>query len=138
MIRDARMQMLVAPEKEPITPFIAKVKPLYARLRVSTILVVGGAGDYFEVADTVVAMDCYKPADVTAAAHRIARECRPLGPPPAPSHTEFYLAGSGGPAARRPQTASFTTDGKVMARGKDKLQYGEVDIDLSAVEQLVE
>ena len=28
MIRSAAMQRLVAPEKEPITPFIAKVRPL--------------------------------------------------------------------------------------------------------------
>ncbi|MFP3359755.1 ABC-ATPase domain-containing protein, partial [Planococcus sp. SIMBA_143] len=28
MIRDARMQKLIAPDKEPITPFSSKVKPL--------------------------------------------------------------------------------------------------------------
>ena len=28
MIRSAAMQRLVAPEKEPITPFIAKIRPL--------------------------------------------------------------------------------------------------------------
>ena len=31
MIRSAAMQRLVAPEKEPITPFIAKVRPLAER-----------------------------------------------------------------------------------------------------------
>ena len=31
---------------------------------VSSILVLGGSGDYFEVADTVIAMDLYVPADV--------------------------------------------------------------------------
>ncbi|RUY74222.1 ATPase, partial [Mesorhizobium sp. M7A.F.Ca.CA.001.10.2.1] len=29
MIRDGRMQKLIAPEKEPITPFSNRVKPLY-------------------------------------------------------------------------------------------------------------
>ncbi|MDR6034153.1 ABC-ATPase domain-containing protein, partial [Escherichia coli] len=29
LIRDGRMQKLIAPEKEPITPFSNKVKPLY-------------------------------------------------------------------------------------------------------------
>lgn len=27
----------------------------------SSILVIGGCGDYFEVADTVIMMDCYVP-----------------------------------------------------------------------------
>lgn len=31
-----------------------------------------------------------------------------------------------------------SSQGKVVARGKDKLQYGEEDVDLSGVEQLVE
>src|SRR6476469_2674871 len=56
MIRDRRMQELIAKDKEPITPFIDKVKLLYADCGVSTILVMGGSGDYFDVADTVIAM----------------------------------------------------------------------------------
>ena len=57
---------LVAKEKEPITPFISKVRALYDTLKVSSILVIGGCGDYFEVADTVIMMDCYSPkASVT-------------------------------------------------------------------------
>src|SRR5699024_5302563 len=35
MIRDGRMQKLIAPEKEPITPFANKVKPLYDDKNVS-------------------------------------------------------------------------------------------------------
>lgn len=41
MIRDGRMQRLIAPEKEPITPFSNRVKPLYEHHDVSTILIVG-------------------------------------------------------------------------------------------------
>ena len=59
MIRDARMQKLIAPDKEPITPFSSKVKPLYDDRGVSTILIVGGSGDYFEAADQVLMMDEY-------------------------------------------------------------------------------
>ena len=40
MIRDGRMQQLIAPEKEPITPFSNKVKSLYEDYSVSTILIV--------------------------------------------------------------------------------------------------
>jgi predicted ABC-class ATPase len=51
MIRDGRMQRLVAKNKEPITPFIDKVKQLHRDGGVSTMLVMGGTGDYFEVED---------------------------------------------------------------------------------------
>lgn len=47
---------------------------------VSTVLVIGGSGDYFEVADTVICMDSFKPKNVTAEAKRIAKE---IGPPSA-------------------------------------------------------
>ena len=124
MIRDFRMQLLVSKDKEPITPFLAKVRavryclllpslppslpsslphPLkpsthkstscwcsnYSRLHrpslsllppslppslpqvqalynqhgVSSLLVIGGAGDYFDVATTVIMMDSYEPLD---------------------------------------------------------------------------
>eukprot|EP00438_Fugacium_kawagutii_P004327 Skav220059 [mRNA] locus=scaffold1709:61262:63212:- [translate_table: standard] len=57
MIRDEKMKALVAPDKEPITAFVRKVRPLFEELGVSTILVVGGSGDFFTVADAVIMMD---------------------------------------------------------------------------------
>ena len=39
MIRDGRMAQLVSDEKEPITPFIRKIRSLYCELGISTILV---------------------------------------------------------------------------------------------------
>jgi predicted ABC-class ATPase len=78
MIRSAAMARLVAGPKEPITPFIAKVRPLAEKRGVSSILVIGGAGDYFAVADRVIMMDCYQPKDVTAEAKQIAAgACHP-------------------------------------------------------------
>lgn len=65
MIRDDVMQKLVAKEKEPITPFIEVVKPLYEQMGISTIIVVGSSGDFFDIADTVIQMDAYEPKDVT-------------------------------------------------------------------------
>ena len=38
-----------------------QVRALFTEHKVSTILVLGGSGDYFEVADTVVMMDCFVP-----------------------------------------------------------------------------
>jgi predicted ABC-class ATPase len=72
MIRDHRMQQLVAKDREPITPFIDKVRQLYDEKGVSTILVMGGSGDYFSVAHQVIQMTAYVPEDVTQKAHHIA------------------------------------------------------------------
>ena len=72
LIRDARMQALVPKESEPITPFIDRVTRLYREFGVSTVLVVGGSGDYLDVADTVIAMETFRPQDVTARAGAVA------------------------------------------------------------------
>lgn len=76
MVRDGRMAQLVSDEKEPITPFIRKIRSLYQDLGVSTILVAGSSGDYLSVADTVLQMDCYRICDVTEKAHALAQELK--------------------------------------------------------------
>lgn len=67
------LQALVAKAKEPITPFLSKIKAL-ADLRVSCVLVIGGSGDYFSVADTVLCMEDFACRDVSAEAHSIAQQ----------------------------------------------------------------
>ncbi|CAH0488421.1 unnamed protein product [Peronospora farinosa] len=128
MIRDWKMQQLVAEDKEPITPFISKVRALYTQHGVSSVLVIGGAGDYFSVADHVIMMDSYQPRDVTTAAKKIASE-----------HGEIRQdAQFGGFKSRIPLGNGFEVNGKVISRGLGKIQYGEVDLNLTAVEQIVE
>ena len=73
MIRDDLMQKLVSKEKEPITPFIEIVKPLYNQKDISTILVIGSSGDYFDVADYIIQMDNYEVKDVTKEAKYLMR-----------------------------------------------------------------
>ncbi len=63
MIRDKMMKELI--RKEPITPFTDRVNEL-AALGVSTILVIGGSGEYLSVADKIYMMDDYLIHDVTA------------------------------------------------------------------------
>ena len=67
-IRDEKMKALVSPDKESITAFVCKVRPLFEELGVSTILVVGGSGDFFSAADAVIMMDeqsgCREKADL--------------------------------------------------------------------------
>ena len=56
MVRDELMQRVVADSEEPITPFISRVRDLYEKLGISSILVAGSSGSYFHVADTVIQM----------------------------------------------------------------------------------
>ena len=80
MVRDQRMMQLVAKEKEPITPFIHKVRALRRDCGVSTVLVIGGCGDYFDVADCVIMQENYASSDVTQEARALARDMPPTRP----------------------------------------------------------
>ncbi|MFP4173427.1 MAG: ABC-ATPase domain-containing protein [Candidatus Hydrogenedentota bacterium] len=136
MVRDARMQSLVHKEFEPITPFLDRVRELHERLGVSTVLVMGGSGDYFDVADTVLLMREYRPSDATGEARRIAQEMpssRALETP-APLRQ---------PAPRVPLAQSFSAakgkkDVKIKGRDVEEVVFGEDAIDLRSVEQLVD
>ena len=65
LIRDSRMRELVAAEREPITPLVDRITALFRRRGVSTVMVMGGSGDYLDVADRVLLMDAYHLRDVT-------------------------------------------------------------------------
>ncbi len=134
LVRDARMQALVADRDEPITPLVDRVRELYERFGVSTVLVMGGSGDYLDVADRVIALRAWRPFDVTGAAReiagrmptgRIAEGAEPL--------TE--------PALRVPVAASFDAsrgrrDVKIDVPSRHEVRYGRERLDLRGVEQL--
>lgn len=63
MIRDRMMKELI--EKEPITPFTDRANELHKTHGVSTILVIGGSGEYLSVADKIYMMEDYLIHDVT-------------------------------------------------------------------------
>lgn len=134
MVRDRKMQRLVHKEKEPITPFIDKVRALYKCLGVSTILVVGSSGDYFSEADSVIMMDEYRAKDVTKEAMEIA------GMP----GYERSCEGDGtfGKAAQRiVLKSSFPKTFKgvrIRASGLDAITYDHSRIELGYLEQLVD
>jgi hypothetical protein len=71
MIKDSRMRSMVG--NDPITPFIYRVNGLYKELGISTIVVVGGAGDWFDVHDQTIMLDNYKVLDVTKRAKSISK-----------------------------------------------------------------
>ena len=134
MIRDARMQQLIAPDKEPITPFSEKVKPLYEDKGVSTILIVGGSGDYFDVADRVLMMDEYRLKDVTTAAKEIADS---------DVHRKEDTSDSifGDITPRTPLKSGFRKSGKddrLKVKGRTVIMYGREPIEIAGLEQLVD
>jgi len=136
MIRDHRMQQLVKKAQEPITPFIDKVRQLFSDKHISTVLVMGGSGDYFAMADHVIQMAEYQPYDVTAAAQAISRE----------TGTDRWDEGGrqfGGIRHRTPLPESFNpykgnNKLKISARGRNEIQFGSDNIDISDLEQLVD
>lgn len=140
MVRDARMRELVAADREPITPFVARVCAL-AAAGVSSVLVVGGTGAFFEAAHAVIAMDCYKAEDVTAKAHAIAAKYRAAGGgeaaadsrpyPRVPDRTVVSVHPGLG-QGRGPR------DVRLKTRTMHVVQVDEDELDLSGVEQLVE
>lgn len=70
MIQDSIMKELI--EKEPIIPFTSRVNDLYNSRGVSTILVIGGSGEYISVADKIYIMEDYLIHDVTDKAKTIS------------------------------------------------------------------
>jgi predicted ABC-class ATPase len=136
MLRDARMQQLVARDHEPITPFVDRVRALYESLGVSTVLVMGGCGDYFEMADSVIMMRDFQPEDVTDAAQRIAAE--------QPSARKNEVREALQPIRpRAPLAASFDPsrgrrDVAISAKSRELILYGRRELDLRDVTQLLD
>jgi len=129
MIRDERMQALVHGDREPLVPFIDLVRPLRREHGVSTVLVMGGSGDYFDVADQVIMLDAYHPHDVTERASELAR---------GRTDADFEA-----PRARvvDPDSVDDTTArgrGRIKRRDMDVLVFGESDVDVRSVEQFVD
>ncbi len=136
MVRDARMQALVSRQHEPITPFLERVHELHDALGVSTVLVMGGCGDYFDVADCVIMLREFQPRDATREAREIASH-KPTG---RRGEAQSALAGV---TQRIPLPGSFDAshgrrEVKIDARDLDRIRFGSDDIDLRHVEQLVD
>ena len=123
MVRDDRMAQLVSDEKEPITPFIRKIRSLYQDLGVSTILVAGSSGDYLSAADTVLQMDCYRAYDVTEKAHALAQELKEEK-----ADAARWL--------RKPVRKKEIE--KIRVHGWDSLSIDKSEIDLRYLEQVVD
>ena len=127
LIRDSRMRELVAADREPITPLVDRITALFRQRGVSTVMVMGGSGDYLDVADRVLLMDAYHLRDVTEQARRVvADQPRPL------TGLEDFAE----PRQRVPEPAPpRTRRGPVRTRahGTSTLILDREDIDISDV-----
>ena len=133
MVRDELMQRVISREMEPITPFIDRVRELYDRFGISTILVAGSSGAYFHTADRIIQMDHYLPREITASAKQEAAAF-PLSPnrplPMAPPDFD-----------RRPQPFPAPRAGdrvKLKTMGRDALSIDRETVELRYLEQLAD
>ena len=128
MIRDARMQKLV--QKEPIIPLIDRLRELFEKFGISSILVIGGAGDYLDVCDRVIVMENYIPLEKTEYAKMIAQEM-PSGRNNSkiPQMEEIKI--------RILDTDSIQRE-KVKTHGKETLRIGKEFINTAFVEEFAE
>ena len=133
MVRDELMQRVIHRDMEPITPFIERMRDLYENQGISTILVAGSSGAYFQVADVVIQMDRYVPKEITALAKEAASQYPALELP----EGNVKL-----PESRRcpKKNAGLVHKGriKIKTMGRDGVVLNHENIDLRYVEQLAD
>jgi len=130
------MQRLVQKEDEPITTFIDKAKQLYSDRAISTILVLGGTGDYFDISDKVIQMNKYVPMDVTERAKEISKS----------SLSKRMKEDEDYPISLKERILCLESidpyneykKRSVYATEVHRLKFGKTFIDLHDVEQLIE
>ena len=111
MIRDELMQKVIHPDKEPITPFINRIRDLWENRKMSTILVSGSAG----------ARKLSPSSNISAGSGRFSKS---------PVHGRTGHGSGAGKPDDRPV--------KIKVQGRDQLFYGKELIDLRYVEQLAD
>jgi len=147
MVRDAFMQKVVSPDKEPITPFLSRARELYEQAGISTILVAGSSGAFFHIADTVIQMDRYKPVDITEKAKALCKEF-PISeeiPHPfvLPQSHRIMEKDKNGAIKRRDYRSGAVRKNeperlKVKTMGIDGFSIGKQTVDLRYIEQLID
>ena len=131
LIRDQRMRALVSSEREPITPLVDRIRALHRERGISTLIVMGGSGDYLDVADQVLIMDSYRLVDATAQARQVC-DSQPRVDTSLP---DFPL-----PAQRLPQSPEAKRRGpsRTRALGTQRLVLDRHEVDVADVSGLVD
>ena len=138
MVRDEMMQTLISRKKEPITPFLERIREIYENAGCSTILVAGSSGAFFHKADTVIQMDSYRPYDITEKAKQLCKKypllpaeknpyCQPK------DHRTLIPASSS-----RPRRGQRNDRMKLKVLSRDSFSLNRENVDLRYVEQLAD
>lgn len=147
MVRDAFMQKVVSPDKEPITPFLSRAEDLYEKAGISTILVAGSSGAFFHIADTVIQMDQYEPVDITEKAKNLCGQFpimqETAKPFVLPDSHRVMEKDRNGAVKRRDYRSGEVKKGeperlKVKTLGVDGFMLGKQNVDLRYIEQLID
>ena len=131
MYKDEVMVRLIPKDKEPITPFVSRVRALYERLGVSTIVVASGSGAFLAAADTIIDMQDYLPRDMTAKARELIGSESSLSLPD--YGTVPSRSFSGRLISRQERKGRI----KLRASG-NRLGFGNQELDLTGLEQIAE
>lgn len=140
MIRDRLMQRVVHADEEPIIPFIDRVRELYEKQGISTILVAGSSGAYFYVADTIIQMREYHPYDITemAKAEALAAQQKPVESIPISGAGKSYFPIDEGKRILHKNRIFDNPRTKIRTNGMNSISVDHNEIDLRLVEQLVD
>ena len=133
MIRDELMQRVIHRDMEPITPFIDRIRELYDRYGISTVIVAGSSGAYFHVADSIIQMDRYIPKDITGYAKREAEGFPAIRGVDEPAGEPDF--------SRCPKASGAFKGGsriKLKPMGREAVSIDRETIDLRYVEQIVD
>lgn len=133
MVRDELMQQVIHRDMEPITPFIERMRDLYEIHDISTVLVAGSSGAYFQTADTVVQMDRYVPKEITAVAKKAAEGYPALELPNVKAELPKFERCPG-------KNPGIVQKGRIKIKtlGRDGVQLNHETVDLRYVEQLAD
>lgn len=133
MIRDELMQRVVHRNQEPITPFIERIRYLYEKHGISSILVAGSSGSFFHTANHIIQMDRYLPKDITQEAKEAAKAFPAVSiPEDEPTLPDFQRCFAPCKSLLKDRRT------KVKVMGKDSVSINKEIIDLRYVEQLAD
>ena len=154
MIRDELMQRVVSGNKEPITPFIERVRQLYEKAGISSIIVVGSSGAYFYPADRVIQMDEYRPYDISEKVKKIVLSEKENSPSlyaegfhlPCTERAFHFLSDPSGRKRQAETSFSGRQRGKgrphehmkIRLQGDTGFSLDSISLDLRYLEQLVD
>lgn len=142
MVRDELMAKVVSGDKEPITPFISRIRDLYEKAGVSTILVAGSSGAFFHVADTVVQMDRYIPVEITERAKKAASSADSAAVSKSDSADVYRAPGFRLPSALRvpSKNNALLREGRIKTKvlSNNSFLLSHDELDLRGLEQLAD